>query len=335
MLTRAQRTFYAQLPAWAQPENAVLRYMLQRGQFQRHRGLRRVAWLGGAVVMLALLALSWGALGAGDPLLMRDPAASRLYTALYFPLLVLQFVALMVALLAVSGTVAGERQRGTWEAFLITSHGAELVMRARWAAVFYQMRWLLALLLIPRVMFAGRMLADLTEHNGYQLDLYLSGITPQVPLEIGVIMLAALMTAALLQVLVLVGLNAAVGLLISALFDRRGATLLARLLVFLVEVAVFGLALRAGHTVLDGDPLALAAGDGSMAARWMDLMLMGALGDQSLRFMDLRTFLQTWADVHYGVLVGGALLVAVLAQVGLTNALIDVAARRASRPRRE
>jgi hypothetical protein len=72
-----------------------------------------------------------------------------------------------------------------------------------------------------------------------------------------------------------------------------------------------------------------------MAARWMDLMLMGALGDQSLRFMDLRTFLQTWADVHYGVLVGGALLVAVLAQVGLTNALIDVAARRASRPRRE
>jgi hypothetical protein len=332
MLTRAQQTFYAQLPDWARPTNAVLRYMLQRGQLMRSRSLRMVAWVVGAGIASALLAISWGAYEADSPLVMAEATESRLFTVLYFPLLILQFIALMLALLSVSGTVAVERQRGTWEAFKITSHGAELVMRARWAAVFYQMRWLLALLIIPRVLFAILMLDDLTLHNGYHLDLYVTGITPDVPLEVAVIMLAALMTATLLQLFVLLGLNAAIGLLISALFNNRTATMAARAVVFAVEIGLFALALRLGAGVLDADPLAFVTQDVSMMGNWIKLLLMGTLGDQGLRFMDLRTFLRAWTDVEYGIFLGGALLVAVLVQIALTNALINFAARWASRP---
>ncbi len=329
------QALYSPLPEWARPTNPVLRHMLQRGGRRQPRLLRVLLRAGGAVVVAALVAVSYAFFQDGNPLALDQAPDWDVLTVLYFPLWALQIVALAVALLITSSAMADERRRGTWESYKITSHGAEMVMRARWAATFYQMRWLLAALVIPRVIFVGAMLVDLTDYQGYHLDLYLTGITPDVPVEAGVLLLAALMTAGLLQVLVLVGLNAALGLVISAYIERRGAALLARLTVLVVEGTLIALTFSGGKRVLDSAIGSSALEQLSMADRWGRLLGLGTLGDMGLRFMDLRTFLQTWTDVDYGVLLGVAILAAVAVQVVVTNGLLLLAVRRATRPTRE
>lgn len=329
------RTLYAPLPEWARPDNPVLRYVLNSTLRRQHWSLRLLTRLGWAALIAALLVLSYGFYNADNPVGMNGPRESALFTVLYFPLLVLQGVALLAALTSTSNVVADEQQRGTWEAFKITSHGAEMVIRARWAAAFYQMRWLLLILIVPRLLFAGMMLADLTDYQGYHLDLYIVGITPEVPVEAAILLLAALLTAALLQVLVMFGLNAALGLVISAYFGRQGRALLARLVVLGVEIVVLGLAFMRGAVVLNAEIGSRTLESMSMADRWGGLFALGTLGDLGLRFMDLRTFLQTWADVDYGVLLGAAILAGTAGMVVITNGLLMLAVRRAGRPARE
>jgi len=330
-MDRLRHALVEQLPDWARPDDPVLRYSLRRDQ----RPLTPMRWLWRLAVVAAvaaLLAMSLLAYDMRSPLGMRDPGGSMLHTVLYFPLLIVQWAGLVIALLSASNAVSNERQRGAWEDLKITSHGAEKIMRAQWAAVFYQMRWALALLIAMRVVFAGLMLADLTDFQGYRLDLYISGIRPDVSPEVAVILLAALMTAALLQFPVLVGLNAAVGLVLSAAFRRRGMTSLVRLAAFLLVSGGLIVCLSAGQSILDSTYTYVRI---SMLARWVGLLLSGAFGDQGLRFMDLQTFLQTWTDVDFGVLLGAALLAVVVVEVILTHALLALAVRLASRPESE
>jgi hypothetical protein len=330
-MLRLRHAFLEQLPDWARPDDPVLRYSLRREQ--RPRALLRWLWrLSAALVVAALLAMSLLAYDLHAPLGMREQDGSVLHTVLYFPLLIMQWATLIIAMLSASNVVTNERQRGTWEDLKITSHGPEKIVRAQWAAVFYQMRWALILLTAMRLVFAGLMVADLTDYQGYRLDLYISGITPEVSPEVALILLAALMTAALLQFPVLVGLNAAVGLLLSAAFRRRGVASLARLVAFLVVAGGLMFCLSVGQGVLDS---AYTYERMSRPTRWVGLLLAGAFGDQGLRFMDLQTFLQTWADVDFGVLLGAALLAMVVIEIMLTHALLALAVRLASRPERE
>jgi hypothetical protein len=330
-MVRLRHAFLEQLPDWARPDDPVLRYSLRREQ--RPPTPMRWLWrLSAVAAVSALLAMSLLAYDMRSPLGMSEPDGSVLHTVLYFPLLIVQWAGLVIALLSASNAVSNERQRGTWEDLKITSHGAEKIMRAQWAAVFYQMRWALVLLIVMRVVFAGLMLADLTDFQGYRLDLYISGIRPEVSSEVAVILLAALMTAALLQFPVLIGLNAAVGLVLAAAFRRRSMTSLVRLAAFVLVSGGLILCLSAGQSVLDSTYTYERM---SMLARWIGLLLSGAFGDQGLRFMDLQTFLQTWTDVDFGVLLGAALLALVAIEVMLTNALLALAVRLASRPESE
>lgn len=329
---RLQHTLYAQLPAWARPDHPVMRYA--RGQPMR----RSRRWLLALLIVLSacgVVTISLIAYEAGDPLGIGDTHNWALFSVLYFPLLVLQFFTLTLAILVASTAISTEQQRGTWEDFKITSHGAELVMRARWAAVLYQLRVPLVVLTITRVIFAVLMLVDVTQYEGYHLDMYLYGITPDMPLEVAILLLAALMTALLLQVLVLAGLNAAVGLFLASVFHNRMTLLTVRFIALITEIVILALALRAGWHVLDDNPMSPATEQPSNTVEWATLVLMGTLGDQGLRFMDLETHLQTWADVNYAVLIGGVLLVAVIVEIGLIRLLLTLAARRASRPLRE
>jgi hypothetical protein len=94
--------------------------------------------------------------------------------------------------------------------------------------------------------------------------------------------------------------------------------------------------LQAGWEVLDIDPVTVRVlPPPSTETQWAGLLLIGTLGDQSLRFMDLETTLQTWPDVDYGVLLGGVLLLAVIVQIGLIRLLLALAARQASRALKE
>jgi hypothetical protein len=323
-----RQALYVPLSEWAQPSHAVLRYVLHRRP--RPRAWRFLGRSGGLVGVVGLVAISWLAYRAHTPLAVNDSCGSALLAVLYFPLLILQFVTLMLALLRVSDVVAAEQQRGTWEALRVTSHGAEKLLFARWVAVFYQMRPLLWLLMVPRVLLAGLLLVDVAGYQGHYLDLYMTGIPSPVPLSVAVIMLATLTTAALIQFPVLIGLNAALGVLISAAFQKRAVAGLALTAVFAGEIGLFGLAFHAIHSALESDPGAYAAGH--TITQWGDLLLIGTLGDQGLRFMDLQALLRTWTDIESGALLGGGLLAVVIVQVLVTRGALAVAARLAARP---
>jgi hypothetical protein len=326
---RLLQAFYAHLPDWARPDNIVQQVAHRR----RDRPFRQpLLTLLSEVIVVSLVGISLIATESGDPLGTGGPRQWTVYNVFYFPLLVMQLLTLALALLVASTAVTTERQRGTWEALKITSHGTELVIRARWAAVLYQLRGPLLLLMLPRLVFAGLMLVDVTGYGGFHLDVYLYGITPDVPLGVAVISLAALMAAVLLELPVLVGLNAALGLLISTVIHQRAAVFAARIAVLIAESALVALALQAGGHVLDRNPFPPATVSTSAETQWSNLLLMGTLGDQGLRFMDLETALHTWADVDYGVLLGWALLLVVAVQIVLINGLLALAVRRASRP---
>jgi hypothetical protein len=326
---RLTQTIYAQLPDWARPDHVMQHYA--RGR--QDRPLRRsLMALISALIVFSLVAISMIRYASGHPLGTSGSRTWMIYTVLYFPLLVIQLVTLALALLSASAAITNGPQ---WEALKITSHGAEFVVRARWAAILYRLRGPILLVIVPRLLFAGLMLVDVTRDGGYHLDLYLYGITPGVPLEIAVIMLGALMTAALLQFPVLLALNAALGLLISTTFNKRAAAITARLAVLIAEIAVVTLALNTGGDTLQHNPLPPAPIAISTLAQWAGLVLLGTVGDQSLRFMDLETTLHTWPDVNYGVWLGGILLLIVVAEIVTIRGLLVLATRRAARPSKE
>jgi hypothetical protein len=320
-----------QIPDWARPSNPVLRYLIEREDRRRSwlsRWLVRLLMIG---TVALLLAISFGAYQNDSPIGVRMENESAVHAILYFPLLVMQFGALMVAMILTSDAISHQRQNGAWEAVKITSHGAEMTVRSHWAAVFYQMRWLLILLILPRLIFAGQMLVDLTDYQGYHLDLYISGITPEVSVEVAIMLLAALMTATLLQILVIVGLNAAFGLFLSTLFRNYQVTRLTRIILVMLQFALALAFVGAGELVLDQEFTTPT----SETSRWFSLLLMSTMGDFGLRFMNLRTFFQAWTDVDYAILLGAAILIVVLIQAALTSGFINWTVRRASNPGHE
>ena len=325
---RFTQTIYAQIPDWARPDNIMQHYA--RGP--QDRSLRHsLVVLLSALIVFGLLAINLILYESGNSLGTGGARTWTIYTVLYFPLVNLQLITLALAMLNAS---AGATSGPQWEALKITSHGAEFVVRARWAATLYRLRGLIVLVMIPRVLFAGLMLVDVARDGGYHLDLYLFGITPAVPLEIAVIILAALMTAALLQFPVLLALNAALGLLISTT-SKRTAAVAVRFALLIAEIMLVTLALQKGWNTLQYNPLPPAPIAISTPNQWIGLVLLGTVGDQSLRFMDLDTTLQTWADVDYGVWLGGVLLLIVVAEIVAIKVVLIAAARRAARPAKE
>ena len=325
---RFTQTIYAQIPDWARPDNIMQHYA--RGP--QDRSLRHsLLVLLSALIVFGLLAINLILYESGNSLGTGGARTWTIYTVLYFPLVNLQLITLALAMLNAS---AGATSGPQWEALKITSHGAEFVVRARWAATLYRLRGLIVLVMIPRVLFAGLMLVDVARDGGYHLDLYLFGITPAVPLEIAVIILAALMTAALLQFPVLLALNAALGLLISTT-SKRTAAVAVRFALLIAEIMLVTLALQKGWNTLQYNPLPPAPIAISTPNQWIGLVLLGTVGDQSLRFMDLDTTLQTWADVDYGVWLGGVLLLIVVAEIVAIKVVLIAAARRAARPAKE
>lgn len=227
------------LPAWAQPEHPILRYMLQRyrNREPRWRRLIRIFLQVLAVAMVVLL----GFLLATD---FGQREVSTLHAVLYWPLVFLGVLVGLGAMMLTSNAITMEKTRGTWDSLRITSHGANLAFQARWASVFYSLRGPLGVLLAARLVFVVAILIDLTQYyRGRYLDLLLSGITPTVSVPVGAALLAATMTAAIMQPLVAVGLDAAVGLLLSVLvrdprYDILVRTLLGGTRVSLAVVAI-------------------------------------------------------------------------------------------------
>lgn len=330
-MQRLRNLLWALLPDWMRPDDRVLRYVLRRERGPWNRISQRAIRLGGGGLVIAVLVMSVMSYQTDNPLGMSRPAGSTLFTVLYFPLVMLQVAALAFALFSTSYLIVSERERGTWEELKITWGGAEKLVRARWAAVFYQVRLILIVVVVARLIFAGLVLVDLTRYQGYYLDFYVDGVTPAVNINLAVGLVGALLASSLLQFPVWVGLNAALGLLLSTLVRRRATAILYPLVAFGLQLLAWVFVMTAGADVLDARLNTVAYTD----FPWFSLFGMATLGDQSLRLMDLQTSAQMWTEVDYGIFLGGALLAALLIEAALANLLFHRAIRRASAPARE
>lgn len=325
---------FAQLPDWARPTHPVLRTMLVHDLRRRTRTQRFLIRLVAVVVVTGLLISSAAIVDQGNPIMMREPTKYPLFTLMYFPLVMLQYFGMLIGTLLTTQAISAEVQRDAWQTLKLTSHGAALVFRARWAAVFYQLRWLIGGIVLLRLTFAGTMILDATGERGHLIDLYASGITPSVSVEAAILLLAAQITYALLAVPVLLGLYAAVGLLLASLIQQHTILNVVRVGLVIGQFALLIVGLNSGSLVLEADPFGSALREMSTTTRWFNLFALGVIGDQGLYSMDLTTTLNTWTDVHYGILLGVALLGILMVQLLLTDGMIRLAAWRAARPDR-
>lgn len=316
------KPFLMRLPAWARPEHPVLRTILQRYQQPGQSRWRRAARV--LVQVLALLVLAL--LGYQLATEFGTRPSPTLHAVLYWPLVVLGVGAGLAAMMITGGVVSLERARGTWDSLRTTPRGIELAFQARWLATFYGLRGPLGVLLLARGVFVLGILLDLARYyRGRYLELLLNGITPPVSVPLGAVLLAATMTAALLQPLAALGLDASVGLLVSVVArqPRHGVYVRAVLGGTRILLAVLAF-------VVGGQAFAMAPWM-TPAKVWAGVLLQSLAGDQGLRLLDLEESGLLWVDLSYGILIGPVLLGLTLVQMWLAGRMVGWAVRLAER----
>jgi len=313
-----------QLPPWAQPQHPILQYQLRTKQIDT-RSARLMRALGVVIVLLVLI--GGGYLYATN--FLQNPAGSNLtdgiWRVLFFPTLIIQVI-LRIAVFSIGvGSVAIDRRNQTWDNLRATEKGAEITLRTRWAAMFYRMRDPIAGVLILRLILIAGILYDLTAFRGGYLDMLTANITPEVPVVIGILLLSALMTAGLLLPLTGLGIDMALGLLVSTMIRQRTYAALVQAILILVRVGIVVGMLYGVTQFIQGE---------WQLADWQAWGLVGgfaALGDWGLILMQLGSAGEIWAIIPYGVLFGVTLLVFALLQAIVTDMILSWAIRIAER----
>ncbi len=313
-----------QLPGWASRSHPILRYELSRApRLSKRAQYFRALW----IILLALGLASGGYLIATN--FLRQPAGQNLteqvLAVVFWPLLVVQVGMRISTILLTGGVISEEKRRQTWDNLRATEAGAELTLRTRWASVFYRMRPVLAILLGLRVILIAGILVDLTAFQGRYLDLLINGVTPEVSLPVAAVLLAFFMTAGLLLPLTGVGFDAALGLLIAAVFQQRTYAVIAQILIVLARLLIVGALALAATQFVDGSL------DASGLGAWLLVGGFAALGDWGLAFLNLGFYGEMWATIPYGIFFGLALLVFSMLQAAATDWILNLAVRQAER----
>jgi hypothetical protein len=335
--------FYAQLPDFARPDNPVMRYvMFQRAKTTTRRSQLVRIVLTSLVLIFTVLIGYLFATNFGKTALDNANPLDQVFLVLYAPLVFIQLIVSLIALGSTSSIIASEVQHGTWDTLKVTTNGAALTFKSRWAAVFYRVRFYLFILVIARLIFIGIVLSNLTAFQGRYLDLLLSGTTPlglpgtseTVTLVAGILIMAMMMTAALLAPFTTVALNAGIGMLVGTFSGGRLLGTLGQGMLLIGQILIMGLALQVGAVALSlatpgAWPSAILAN--SPVLQWLAALFGISAGDMGLSTLNLDRVLRIWADRDYGVLVGVAFLGYTLLQAALANALVNWAARRAAK----
>lgn len=331
MLNTISKFGYRQVPYWAHPNHPVMRTILGRGS-----GLRR------QLLQLVLVIVMAGAFVAAGAVFAAEQTSNESATIneiLYWPLIAGQTLAMVLALFMTANAVTVERQKQTWDSLKLSLVGVGLTLRARWASVFYRLGWLLLIITIGRMAYIAIMLEDMTEFQGRALDLRISGITPEVSLDVTVIIMALTMTAFLIQPFVAVALAASVGLLMSVFTKTRGVVVLGMLLLVGLRLGITASGIVVGDTIfrdvgggVTPELAELASASETETEAWARLLFSSVEGDQMLNLMHLDTLGLVWTDVEYGIYIGAIMLGIVLFQAIVANVLVIFAAWRATRP---
>lgn len=322
-MPRWLRIWLGPLPDWTQPNHPIVRYELQRAAENlnaRQRLLRAfgLACLIALAIVFALLVVSAG---------LTQPAGANipdtLWRVLFAPVFAVQLGALVLSFALASSLVDEERRRQTWDPLRATEQGATLALRARWLGVMFRLRLLLGLILTARLIFVVGLLWQLTAHRGAYLDALLAAVVPETNLVIGIILLAAALTAAVLLPFIHVGMAAALGLIVAAWIRARGLSGAAQ--------AIFAVLILTLATVL----LLLMSGflSGALpmdrALTWLLHLLYTVLGDWGLLSLHLAESGLIWALIPYSILSGVIALAIALLEAAAIDRLLRAAGKRA------
>ncbi|MCC7451953.1 MAG: hypothetical protein IT324_31390 [Anaerolineae bacterium] len=331
------RRLYAQLPDFAQPTHPFMRYTLLRQNRRTSRRLQIIRAIVILIVMAGLVATGWQiATNLGRSPIDVSAPLGQVFLVLYWPLVFVQLLMRLSALGSTSGVIASEMENGTWDTLKITTNGAILTMKTRWAAVFYRLSILLGIVTAVRIVFIIGALLDLMRFQGDHIYLLLSGTTPfgQFPKDmtifIGIIVMAMMMTASLLAPFTAVAFDAGLGMLLGTMARGRLSGTLGQVSLMLVRVFITFVVMGLGAAAIMGLLPFVSFGDNSvtpLASAFLGI----AEGDLGLSMLHLPYVLRLWADHEYGVLVGIAVLGYVLLQAWLANYLIKWAGRRAAK----
>lgn len=323
-MTNVIRRFTTQLPEWARSEHPLLRYELGRSRLVP----RRTRYLQIAGIFALLIVLFWAgyAIATG---FFQNPSGQNLTESmiaiLFWPMLVIQVLMQIAALVLTVNTVGEQKRRQTWDNLRATEDGTGLTLRTRWIMVYYRLRPLLVLAIGIRLVLIAGILYDLTAFQGRYIDLLLNNVSPEISPVVGALLLAFLMTASLLLPFTSIGFDAAIGLLISVTIQQRIYSVMTQLIIVgLRLLIVIGLVI--GATQFVRGELALTDG-----TAWLLMGGFSALGDWALSFLHLGFYSEIWATIPYAVFLGIGLLLFAMAQSALSEWILAFAIRRAER----
>jgi hypothetical protein len=316
--------FTGQLPEWARRGHPVLRYELGRTRFiSRRAAYTRIA----SIAILGVLLFRGGYALATN--FFTNPPGQNLTESmieiLFWPTLVIQLLLQIAALALTVNLVTDQKRRQTWDNLRATEGGAALALRARWALVFYRLRGALAFVLLIRLVLIIGILFDLTAFQGRYIDLLINGVTPEVPPVVAALLLAFLMTAALLLPFTSLGLAASIGLMVSVTIQQRVYSVMTQVIAIALLIAmVVALAIGATQFVRGDLPL----GD---STAWLLMASFGGFADWGLKYLHLGFYSEIWATIPYAIFLGIGLLILALAQSALAEWILALAIRRAER----
>jgi len=316
--------FAIQLPEWARTDHPLMRYELGRAaRIPRRKQYARVAGFVALVVLLYwggyVIATRFFQNAAGQNL------TEGLIAVVFWPTLILQVFMQVASLALTVNTVSEQKRRQAWDNLRATEGGVGLAFRTRWATVYYRLRPLLVVVMAMRLVLIVGILIDLTAFQGRYIDLLINGVVPDVSPVVAALLLAFLMTASLLLPLTSVGLDAALGLLMSVTLQQRMYSVMTQIIVVAVRIGlVVGLTMAATQFIRG--ELTLADG-----TAWGLMGLFAGFGDWGLSFLHLGFYSEIWATIPYAIFLGIGLLIFSMAESALTEWVLNLAIRQAER----
>lgn len=316
-----KRLLLGDLPAWMTVESPLLRYQIDSHLKPATLSLRRlITWVGG---LSSLIILSYAYLALGLQLSRPTSLSMTFWWLLFIPLTILQIALRLAVFWLAAQSIQRNRQQNTWDQLRVTTVGIDLGLRTRLIAILAQVRILLSIVLITRGIAILFLFYDLTAFNGDYLYLALQQAQPQTPFIFGVLLLAAFIIAFLLMPLSALSLDISLGLMIAAHIKNRTTAIMIQVLVMVSRIVL--------SIVLVGTAWRWLLNSGTATTvpdlwSWLSLAL---IGDWGISLMPFSTLTNLWIMVPQMLFMGMLLLLAMLGQLALTDAIMTMTIRAA------
>ena len=274
------------------------------------------------LAVLAATALLYASLAG---LMARRPNITLLiWQSLYFPVLTLQTLTAIAAILQGAHALSALRHGKTWDHLRVTESGAGLALRAAWLSILHRLRAPIAAILLARLALGLGMLFDLSAFSGGYLGMLgAQAMTPSLDWRLNLLSAALSLAAAAMLPITMIALCAALGILLS-LVSRSGLVVTLCQMALVIGLVVFVCVSSLAVAQLLRAQLTLPAGLG------MPLFLAySGLGDWGFALVQLGSLGALWQALPMGLLAGPALAAMALGQALAADGLMRLAERLA------